>query len=273
MTHPGARARPSLARAICNALGETAARTRRHGVRSGRYCLQTFAANALIRLGNRFLPERVKCPCCAWSGHAFRALDVGQGIDYGVVCHHCRRMDRHRFLKLLFERRPPAFMRDGVRILYIAPEWDLDDIIRFTAGQKVVFADFDRNSLPDHGMRTAIDLTGAALRDEAFDGVVCIHVLEHIPEDSKAVSEILRMLRPGGEAVVMVPFSPFTETIEFGEPNPQLFGHVRDYAEEDFADRLAGLKFERIAARDFLSSEERKTYSIREKETVFLIRK
>lgn len=40
--------------------------------------------------------------------------------------------------------------------------------------------------------------------NELFDAVVANHVLEHIPEDRKAMSEILRVLKPGGWAILQV---------------------------------------------------------------------
>jgi ubiquinone/menaquinone biosynthesis C-methylase UbiE len=68
-----------------------------------------------------------------------------------------------------------------------------------------------------------------------FDIVYASHVLEHIKEDSEAISEIRRVVKPGGIAVLPVPIVG-NETIEYPEENPYEFGHVRapgpDYFEK-----------------------------------------
>jgi SAM-dependent methyltransferase len=47
--------------------------------------------------------------------------------------------------------------------------------------------------------------TDLPFRDSAFDVVMASDVLEHIEHDDKAVSEIARVLRPGGSAILSVP--------------------------------------------------------------------
>jgi SAM-dependent methyltransferase len=59
------------------------------------------------------------------------------------------------------------------------------------------------------GETPASALVGNALRlpfgDESFDRVIASEVLEHIPDDTKAMSEIARVLKPGGTMAVTVP--------------------------------------------------------------------
>lgn len=75
--------------------------------------------------------------------------------------------------------------------------------------------------------------------DQSFDIVICSHVLEHIHEDSKAISEIARILKPNGEALILVPipigleFTLYDPTIEDGESRIKFYGqddHVRMYS-------------------------------------------
>ena len=80
----------------------------------------------------------------------------------------------------------------------------------------------------------------------AFDTIICSHVLEHVPADAKAMSELFRVLRPGGVAIIQVPYAddcaetdedpsvtdPLERERRFGQ-----FDHVRIYG-RDFADRL-----------------------------------
>jgi SAM-dependent methyltransferase len=58
------------------------------------------------------------------------------------------------------------------------------------------------------------DVTDLQLSDESFDFVLCVHVLEHVPDDRKAISELYRVLRPGGTALLQVPPSALEVTLE-----------------------------------------------------------
>lgn len=99
-------------------------------------------------------------------------------------------------------------------------------------------ADF---SLP--GMDVQLDLRSSHLPDASFDVIYASHVLEHIDRDRDALSEIRRMLAPGGLAVLPVPLvGPLT--VEYAEPNPLEAFHVRapgyDYYDRyrEFFDRV-----------------------------------
>ena len=71
-----------------------------------------------------------------------------------------------------------------------------------------------------------VDLRKHPFADATYDVVYASHVLEHIPEDVKAISEIRRILRPDGIAILPVPLVGKT-TIEYPAPNPNEAGHVR----------------------------------------------
>jgi ubiquinone/menaquinone biosynthesis C-methylase UbiE len=69
------------------------------------------------------------------------------------------------------------------------------------------------------------------LKDNSFDCVYASHVLEHIKEDDRALSEIKRVLTPSGIAVLPVPIVSAT-TIEY--PKAYEFGHVRSLGDDYF---------------------------------------
>lgn len=71
-----------------------------------------------------------------------------------------------------------------------------------------------------------VDLQELPFRNGTYDFVFASHVLEHIPNDKKAIQEIRRILRPGGIAILPVPLV-CEQTIEYLEPNPYESGHVR----------------------------------------------
>jgi glycosyltransferase involved in cell wall biosynthesis len=89
--------------------------------------------------------------------------------------------------------------------------------------------DISRNHYPEPGLH---------------DTVVCLNVLEHIPEDVEALRNMHRLLRPGGRAVIFVP------------ANPRLYceidrgvGHVRRYVKEDLVLKMKGAGFRVAHAR------------------------
>ena len=91
------------------------------------------------------------------------------------------------------------------------------------------------------------DATHLSFSDNNFDLVIGNHIMEHIPDDNTAMSEIYRVLKPGGQAILQIPYSnKIATTIE--EPNIKnpikqslLFGqkdHVRIYQLQDYLNRL-----------------------------------
>ena len=98
------------------------------------------------------------------------------------------------------------------------------------------------------------DITALPFPEAAFDVVLCSHVLEHVDDDHGALAEIVRVLRPGGTALLLVPFEKSLEetyedpTITSPSEREKAFrqyDHVRLYG-RDFTDRVraAGLEVE-----------------------------
>jgi SAM-dependent methyltransferase len=117
-----------------------------------------------------------------------------------------------------------------------------------------------------------MDLTQLACPNDAFDLVICNHVLEHIPDDRQAMRELRRVLSRDGRAIVQVPMSfDLATTLEDlsvvdPEMRERLYGqpdHVRLYG-RDYLDRLATAGFDvhvDLIARE-LSEEMRARYGI-----------
>lgn len=77
-----------------------------------------------------------------------------------------------------------------------------------------------------------------------FDAVVCINVLEHIEDDSAALSNFNKLLKKGGRLILMVPSSPFL----YGEIDRSI-GHYRRYEKINLIKRLEKLDFVIIKSR------------------------
>jgi SAM-dependent methyltransferase len=178
--------------------------------------------------------RRVECPCCAWRFRRFRAYN---GPDR--VCWRCGAMERHRSLWLYLDRHG-ELIRPGMSVLHVAPEPVLRDRFANVPGVRYVGGDLTAQFGPEE-----IDVTQLRFADESFDAVVCNHVLEHVPNDRRAMHELARVLKPGGWAVLQVPDVEAPRTDEdpaVTDPGERerRFGqhdHVRRYG-WDFVDRL-----------------------------------
>ncbi len=259
---------------------EIGLRFRGHGARSAWICARVHLCNGDLRLRNRFLPsDRVECPCCGWRGAGFRALDCGQFLVPEVECPHCRAHERHRFLHLFLTRRPPAFMSAPGRILHFAPEASVRRFIDQNSEARCISTDYAKGVYERilHGVDGPLfisDIHHMPLADGVIDGLFCLHVLEHVRDDREAIRNLYRITRPGGEAVLMVPFMmDQTETEEYGAPDPELFDHVRGYSPLDFKERLAPFDYEEIVPSVMLAADDVDRYKIPDSQVIYLCRK
>lgn len=178
--------------------------------------------------------DSVVCTCCGRRFDSFRADKAPNR-----VCWWCGAYERERAIALLWRQRP-EMVRPRMRILHVAPEPPLVDIIRRTTHVEHVGGDIDQRfgSLK-------IDVTELAFPQESFDAVICNHVLEHVPDDRRAMAELLRVLRPGGWGLLMAPLrdEPTDEDPGVSDPQERIrrFGqhdHVRWYNRDDYVGRL-----------------------------------
>ena len=117
-----------------------------------------------------------------------------------------------------------------------------------------------------------LDVTDLQFPDEHFDMIICSHVLEHVPDDRKAMRELSRVLKKGGTGLVLSPMREDWETtredpsITDPEERYRLYGkfdHVRYYG-RDYVDRLkeAGFQVEVIDPWAKTSYEDRFRFGI-----------
>jgi SAM-dependent methyltransferase len=74
------------------------------------------------------------------------------------------------------------------------------------------------------------DMTNSDLPSESYDLVVSVEVLEHVEEDERFLSEICRVLKPGGRFIMTTPNGDFLEN-----RNPD---HKRHYKKEQLISLL-----------------------------------
>ena len=163
------------------------------------------------------------------------------------ICPRCGAQARHRALWLYLHERTHLFSGKGLRVLHFAPERALGQALAGAPGIEYVSADLEDPAAMEH-----FDITDIPHPDGSFDVILCIHVLEHVEDDRRAMRELRRILAPGGFAVVLVPLDlDRAETYEdpsITDPaeRERAFwqsDHLRLYG-RDFADRLREAGFD-----------------------------
>ena len=180
----------------------------------------------------------LECPMC---GHSYRTFaSYGYNKRENVLCRWCLSMERHRAIWLYLHEKTNIFT-DPVKVLHFAPEHQLQQALKAAEKVDYISADID--------MPTAMvkmDITNITFPENTFDVIICNHVLEHVPDDAKAMSELYRVLKPGGWSILQTPINIHSQetdedlTITDPRERERRFGqndHVRTYG-MDKKDRL-----------------------------------
>ena len=234
--------------------------------------------------------DRFECPFCG--GH-FRKL-LPRGLEYGVLvekhvvgggvrsnafCPGCLSYDRERLVWLWLKSKT-TLLTQPAKMLHVAPERQLEKCFR-----KIPALDYTTGDLMSKVVDVKLDVTAIQFADGTFDATLCNHVMEHVPDDRKAMREILRTLKPGGFAIIQTPISLVLEktdedltdlpeserTRRFGQKD-----HCRIYA-MDYAERLASVGFAVEVFRwkddpaDFGGAKNR--FALNPEEVIFIGRK
>ena len=158
-----------------------------------------------------------ECPLCGRVGEFLtEALPLGDRPF--AKCPRCGSLERHRIQTLTLGRISDASwaMKRG---LQFAP--DPVSVVLRRLLRELVTADIEPQGDSIH-----LDLRALELPDECFDVVFASHVLEHIDDDVRALTEIKRILKPGGIAILPVPIC-VEKTVEYGAPVHMEHLHVR----------------------------------------------
>ena len=168
-------------------------------------------------------------------------------------CPRCRSLERHRFLALLLDTLKPSLGDIGT-LVDIAPNPTVTGFLRALEPERYVRLDIGYdNRLRD----LTASVTHLPFASGSIDLVICFHVLEHVPDHTRAMRELARVLAPGGLAIIQVPWKPNVPTDEDLEADVderiRRFGqhdHVRWYG-EDFEQILMaqGLSVHRVNPR------------------------
>jgi hypothetical protein len=226
----------------------------------------------LDRLQQRVVHFRLShsCPICRSRLRHF--------LPYGVVprpnarCPVCGALERHRLLWLFFTTQTNLMHPTPKRMLHVAPERAFTTQLKRIPGLDYLTAD-----LYNPRAMVKMDITDIQYPDASFDVIYCSHVLEHVPDDRKAMREFFRVLKPTGWAVLQVPITA-DHTIEDPsvvepEERERLFGqkdHVRRYG-PDYTQRLeeAGFTVKCIPASAVGDERQRRELGILDDESIY----
>jgi SAM-dependent methyltransferase len=181
------------------------------------------------------------------NGKSFKTfLPYGYGKQRNnVLSPSTLSLERHRLL-WLYLKSDTEFFSKNLKVLHFAPEQAFYK--RFRNMKNLEYVTTDLNSpLAD----VKADICNLPFKDNEFDVILCNHVLEHIPDDTKAMQELFRILKPGGFGVLQIPQDLSREktfednSLTDRKERAKIFGqydHVRIYG-RDYFDKLRGVGF------------------------------
>ena len=161
--------------------------------------LQLFSGVGLKVLGVFYSGKDVQCTIC---GHEYKTF-----LPYGrinprpnALCPSCLSLERHRLIWLYLKEKT-NFFQQPQDVLHVAPESCFMKRFEAVHGARYITADIESPLA-----KVKMDIHAIPFPENSFDVVLCNHVLEHVGDDIQALREIRRVLKPGGWAILQVPF-------------------------------------------------------------------
>ena len=186
-------------------------------------------------------------------------------------------LERHRQMWFYLKNETDFFTKN-YKVLHIAPEQEF--LRKFKKMKNLEYTSADLFS-PIVDVKA--DILDLPFEDESFDVIFCNHVLEHIIDDKKAMSELYRVMKKGGWGILQVPMKNSLEktyedfTITDPKERQKHFGqydHVRWYG-MDYFERLKSVGFSvdiNFYSQKF-SKEEKKRFGLNVTEILPVVRK
>jgi SAM-dependent methyltransferase len=251
-----------------------------------------------LRNQAKLINAKLYCPVCESRVNSFEPLpeSVNEELQkYGFpfhsddaetcnvaayLCASCGASDRDR-LYALFLRDYFMKIEKPVQMVDFGPSEPLSAFIRRVAGKNVQYRTAD---LLTENVDDRVDITNLQSYDgDWFDFFICSHVLEHVPDDRKALRELHRILKPGGQAILM---APIILSIEHIDEDPHIsdeaerwrrfgqFDHVRLYSKHGFLERVreAGFTVHELG-KEFFGAEEFERAGITAQSVLYVVEK
>lgn len=178
-------------------------------------------ADSMNLIEQQHKTDKYYCNLCEKNQPYFVHISNRLRIKWHSCCPACNARPRHRGLKELYREILPTY--NNPAILHFAPEPVFYPIFEaFSTNYKTTDFLLEDVDYPRE------DIQALSFEDGSFDLVLCNHVIEHVPDDHKAIGEIHRILRPGGMAIFTIPGNWYKQhTKAFKDLS--FNGHYRDY--------------------------------------------
>ncbi len=251
-----------------------------------KYLLNTLPRPLLIRLSYVFKliapllykGDKVYCPVCKNSFRKF--LSYGSAVAHrdNVLCPFDLTLERHRLMWYYLENHSEFFKKERIKLLHIAPEQCFHKLFKKQKNLNYVTGDLESPIADLH-----FDLHQIPIEDNSFDVIFCNHVLEHVEDDIRCMSELFRVMKPGGWGIFQVPIDwKRTETYEdktitSPEEREKHFwqkDHVRLYG-LDYPKKLSSVGFDvrPFDYHQYLDSSDQERFRLHKDEILFILTK
>lgn len=227
---------------------------------------------SLVFKGGADFTSENYCPFC---GNFSIFQDFGNPPRHNVLCPHCRSLERHRQVYLLLKQRfSELLFEKDIKLLHFAPELPFYNLFKNQPNIDYFPVDLcpEIYEQANIEIRKKVNMEEIPYTNKMFDFIYNCHVLEHVPDDIKAMRELYRVLNDGGVCVTLVPLAITEKTFEDDSINtPEL--RLKHYGQSDHR-RIYGLDFEKklesvgfnvdvVYSGDLIKSDsERKLYKI-----------
>lgn len=202
-----------------------------------------------------------QCNICAIQLKLFVDLD---GED--LLCPNCGSRSRTRRLYKLLTKQ----YRLKGNVLHFSPPKILYKKFK-EMDLNYYSSDFENEFTADYNF----NITSIPQNENFFNTIICFHILEHIENDKEAMSELYRVLKPGGTCFIQTPYTDGKTkedpSITSPEDRKKYFGqedHVRIYALPELVSRLQAVGF-----KTEIKSYDNYMYNGLNTETIILAKK
>ena len=181
-------------------------------------------------------------------------------------------LERHRLMWLFLKNETSFFTSSKkIKTLHIAPEQCFLKIFKKQKNLDYITSDLE-SPIAD----VKADICNLPFKNDSFDVVFCNHVLEHIPDDKKAMQELFRVLKKGGFGVFQIPQDMSREntfedaSITDKKERTKIFGqydHVRVYGRDYFNKlRSVGFKVDEVDYTQRITTKELERFCLMKNE-------
>ena len=161
-------------------------------------------------------------PCTICDKNTFSSGPNGRLSNNNLIpwCTNCWSLERHRGIREFWKLFPEGHFKNH-KVLQFSDDLGIDE------------DDFCEVEISIYGSKNSLDIQHIDRPENHYDMVICNQVIEHVPDDKKAMTECLRVVKNDGFVQLGIP-APLLhdKTDDWGFPNPEEHGHYRTYGRD-----------------------------------------